>query len=111
MQLHASVAAATKRNSTGTTDGPTAAASMQKGNGKGKGMSKGSKKGKGKGKDKKGKATAKAMPKAKAKAKAKSKSKGEVATKLVLGCSKCRWARNGCGTCKLPSFMGRRGHP
>ena len=47
MQLHASVAAATQRNSTGTTDGPTAAASMQKGNGKG--MPKGGKKGQGEG--------------------------------------------------------------
>ena len=26
-----------------------------------------------------------------------------------LGCSKCRFAKNGCGTCRDPSFRGKRG--
>ena len=36
-------------------------------------------------------------------------SRGSVPPKLILGCSKCRFAKNGCGTCRDPSFRGKRG--
>ena len=52
----------------------------------------------------KGKAKSKGKAKAKGKAapkpKAKSKAKAKAAPILKLGCSKCRYARNGCSECK-----------
>ena len=30
---------------------------------------------------------------------------------LVLGCSRCRWGKGGCATCRDPAFNGRRGSP
>ena len=55
------------------------------------------------------KATATPTTKAKAKPKpAPVKGKGKAA-KLILGCSKCRYAASGCGTCKDRSFTGKRG--
>ncbi len=84
--------------------------------GKGKSAIKGkSKTGAGKGKTAaKGTAKPKAKGKGKAKAKAKVKPKGKAAAKrgqMALGCSKCRYLPNGCGTCRDPNFTGRRGKP
>ena len=48
--------------------------------------------------------------KAKATAKAKAKSKYSSSGKLILGCSKCRGLKKGCGNCRDPNFNGKRGH-
>ena len=57
-------------------------------------------------------------PKANAKAVANKASKKPAAAvvlaangALVLGCSKCRYAKGGCACCKNPLFSGKRGHP
>ena len=58
------------------------------------------------------------FPKPKAKANAKGKAqatktqasaKAKAKTALVLGCSKCRYLKNGCSTCRDPLFKGKRG--
>ena len=49
-----------------------------------------------------------AKGKAKGKAVAKAESKGTKKKELVLGCSKCRWAKIGCGRCRDSGFTGFR---
>ena len=55
-------------------------------------------------------ATAAKEKKGKAKATAKAKSKYSSSGKLILGCSKCRGLKKGCGNCRDPNFNGKRGH-
>ena len=51
---------------------------------------------------------AKAMAEAKAKGAPKAKAKAAAALELVLGCSKCRFQKTGCGQCRNPGFGGLR---
>jgi hypothetical protein len=112
----------------GTVEALPAAAAKGKGQGKGKaksiqgtgggigdaGNAKGNGKGKGKTKSN-GKSNGKVTLKTKAKAKAKMLPKAvnkaaapAAGQALVLGCSKCRWSKDGCAQCKNPKFKGLR---
>ena len=64
---------------------------------------------------------AEAASEAKVKAAAKSKGKNaevetppaprqETKAKLVLGCGRCRYGKNGCSSCRNPNFQGVRGN-
>ena len=54
-----------------------------------------------------------ALKKANAKGKAQAtktqaNAEAKAKTALVLGCSKCRYLKGGCGTCRNPHFIGKR---